>query len=192
MDLYRLGIKVYCAEHATLDLPELIPVFHRFIQEKSLDGLLIDVADYSHVHHGPGILLVAHEGNYAFEGSGGRRGLAYYAKRRTESTLADRLATACRRAFLASQRLAAAPEIAARLTFSGAEIQVYANDRLLAPNTRETLEALRAVLEPLCARLYRDRPWEILRAGTEAERFAVTLRAHGPIGIDTLLERLGP
>ncbi|MGQ0592819.1 MAG: hypothetical protein ACT4QB_09265 [Gammaproteobacteria bacterium] len=191
MDLYRMGIKVFCAEPAPLDLPELIPVFHRFIQGGSLDGLLIDVADYSHVYHGPGILLVAHEGNYALDECGGRRGLVYYAKRRGEGTLAQRLASVCRRAFLACRRLAEQPELAARLAFSGEAIQVFANDRLLAPNTDQTLAALRPALEALCDRLYRDQTWEITRNGAEPERFSVTLRASAPIGIDDLLTHLG-
>ncbi len=193
MDLHRLGIKVFCVEQASLPLPEIIPVFHRFIQNGSLEGLLIDVADYSHVYQGPGVLLVAHEGNYAFDGAGGRRGLVYYAKRRGAGSLADRLAHVCRRAFLACERMTAEAEIADRLSFSGSEIQVYANDRLVAPNTRETLKAMRPVLEGLCARLYPDRDWDLVREGSEQERFTVTLRAQGPMmGIGTLLERLGP
>lgn len=191
MDLHRLGIKVFCAECGPLDLPELIPVFHRFIQGSSLEGLLIDVADYSHVHHGPGILLIAHEGNYALDGSAGRRGLVYYAKRRSGGTLAERLATVCRRAFIACRTLAEQPEFAHRLVFSGEEIQLFANDRLLAPNTDRTLAALRPALEALCGRLYRDRTWGITRNGAEPERFSVTLRASAPIGIDDLLTHLG-
>ncbi len=190
MDLYRLGIKVFCAEPAPLDLPALIPVFHRFIQGHSLDGLLIDVADYSHVHHGPGILLIAHEGNYALDECGGRRGLVYYAKRRGEDTLAQRLATVCRRAFTACRRLAEQPEIAGRLVFSGEELQVFANDRLVAPNTDQTFAALRRAFEALCARLYRDQSWEITHEGAHTERFTVTLRASAPIGIDALVKRL--
>jgi hypothetical protein len=191
MDLHRLGIKVFCAECGPLDLPELIPVFHRFIQGSNLEGLLLDVADYSHVHHGPGILLIAHEGNYALDGSAGRRGLVYYAKRRSGGTLAERLAIVCRRAFMACRTLAEQPEIDNRLVFSGEEIQLFANDRLLAPNTDRTLAVLRPALEALCDRLYRDRTWEITRNGAEPERFSVTLRASAPIGIDDLLTRLG-
>lgn len=191
MDLYRLGIKVFCAGSAPLDLPELIPVFHRFIQGTSLEGLLIDVADYSHVHHGPGILLIAHEGNYAMDECGGRRGLVYYAKRRTDIGLTERLASVCRRAFMACRRLAEQPEFAHRLAFSGEAIQVFANDRLLAPNTDQTFAALRPVFEALCARLYGDQAWEITHDCAHTDRFTVTLRASAPIGIDDLLTHLG-
>jgi hypothetical protein len=188
-ELYRLGIKVFCTEPTPLALPAFIPMFHRVIQDRGLEGLLIDVADYSHVHHGPGVLLIAHEGNYAIDESGGRRGLAYYTKRRTEGSLAERLATACRRAFMACERLAREPEAAGRLAFSGAEIQVFANDRLLAPNTDATLAAFRPVLEALSARLYGDQKHQITRDGAADERFTATLRA-APIGTGELLRRL--
>ena len=69
----KFGIKVI-ATAAEIDLLDFIPVFHRWIQTQALDDLLLDVADYSHVHHGPGILLVAHEGKYAVDETGGEGG----------------------------------------------------------------------------------------------------------------------
>jgi hypothetical protein len=188
-DLYRLGIKVFCAQQAPLGLPAFIPMFHRVIQEQALEGSLIDVADYSHVHHGPGILLIAHEGNYAIDESGGRRGLVYYAKRRIGGSLAERLTTACRRAFMACERLVGETEAAGRLVFSGAELQVFANDRLLAPNTDATFEALRPALEALGVRLYGDPGCRITRDGEARERFMATLCAD-PIETGELLRRL--
>ena len=49
-------------------LDDFIPVFHRWIQKQTVSGhLLIDVHDYSHIHQGPGILLVGHEGNFSID-----------------------------------------------------------------------------------------------------------------------------
>ena len=76
MDLHRLGVKFFAADPTSIKLPDFIPVFHEWIQKQNLTGhLLIDVHDYSHVHHGPGILLVAHEGNVSLENEEGRPGL---------------------------------------------------------------------------------------------------------------------
>ena len=74
MDLQKIGMKFFAEDGSTIDLVEFIPIFHRWIQNKALSDLLIDVADYSHVHAGPGILLIAHEGNYAVDETGNRRG----------------------------------------------------------------------------------------------------------------------
>ena len=40
-------------------------MFHRWIQTRAVDGLLIDVADYTHLKDGPQVLLAGHEGNYS-------------------------------------------------------------------------------------------------------------------------------
>ena len=50
-----------------VELEEFIPVFHDWIQTQQLAELLIDVADYRHVPHGPGVVLVAHDAHYAMD-----------------------------------------------------------------------------------------------------------------------------
>ena len=66
-DLHRIGIKIPCTD-AAFPTRELVPVFHRWIQTGAIPGhLLVDVADYDHVPEGPGILLVAHEGNLGID-----------------------------------------------------------------------------------------------------------------------------
>src|SRR5256885_11267139 len=81
MDVHRLGVKLFAADAASVRLKDFIPVFHGWIQKQIFTGhLLIDVHDYSHMHQGPGILLVAHEGNVSIDVSDGRPGLMYYRK----------------------------------------------------------------------------------------------------------------
>ena len=68
MDLQKFGIKLYLNANGSFDATDFIPVFHRWIQDKVVDDhLLIDVADYSHIPDGPGIMLVAHEGNISLD-----------------------------------------------------------------------------------------------------------------------------
>src|SRR3990167_10318514 len=81
MELYRLGVKFFVGNPASVSLPGFIPIFHTWIQKQIVEGhLLIDVHDYSHIHQGPGILLVAHEGNFSLDMGEGRPGLLYYRK----------------------------------------------------------------------------------------------------------------
>jgi len=79
-DTYKFGVKLFF-ENSSRELADFIPVLHSWIQQQTLPGhLLIDVHDYSHVHHGPGILLVAHEANLSIDEAEGRRGLVYIRK----------------------------------------------------------------------------------------------------------------
>ena len=62
----RFCIK-FVAQDASLDEETLIPVFHEWIRERKLPGVMFDVVDYRHVPEGPGIMLITHEINYAME-----------------------------------------------------------------------------------------------------------------------------
>src|SRR5688572_25259119 len=94
----RLSVKFYLNNDNTLDWASLIPVFHRWIQTRAVEGLLIDVTDYKHVPQGPGLLLIGHEGDYAIDESDGRLGLRYTLKREPHTSLEAQLTTAIRRA----------------------------------------------------------------------------------------------
>ena len=188
-DVYRIGAKVFCTQGADLDLEELIPVFHRWIQQKRTSLMLVDVADYTHVPSGPGILLVAHEGNFMVDDLGGRRGLTFYRKQPLAGSLGERLVAVAREAVAAAQMLAAEPELSGRLGFSGAELSVYFNDRLNAPNTDECF----AAVKPELAKLF-DRALgagaKLTRPDDPRERLTVTARAAAAADLATLASRL--
>ena len=59
MEAKRVQVKVYAA--GAVPTERLIPVFHRWIREKTLDELALDVADYGHVHEGPGVVLIGQD-----------------------------------------------------------------------------------------------------------------------------------
>ena len=103
MDLHKFGIKFFAADAEKLDILKLIPIYHRWIQQGPLEDLLIDVADYSHVPSGPGVMLIAHEGNYALDETGHERGVVYYSKHRLEGELPERFAAVARKALKAAR-----------------------------------------------------------------------------------------
>ena len=147
MELYKLGIKIFVANPSAVDIRDLVPVFHSWIQEQKIDGhLLIDVHDYSHVQNGPGILLVAHEGNFSMDQAEGRLGLVYYRK---QPVAGDSLKIAVEAARSAVRVLEGEPTLNG-IRFRTNEFQVFSNDRLLAPNTA----AARAELEPAIKRAF--------------------------------------
>jgi hypothetical protein len=192
MDLYRLGFKFFAEPAANAaDPATCIAVFHRWIQTGALDGLLIDVADYSHVPHGPGVMLIGHEGHYALDGAGGRLGMRFDRKRPMDGTLPERLRRVCRTTLRACRLLEEAPELAGRLTFRGHELEFAASDRLLAANTEDTAKMLVPSLRELLATLYVDADCVLARESDTREPFRVTVSAPQAVGVAALVDRLG-
>lgn len=190
MELHKLGVKFFVQDPTQVGFLEFIPIFHRWIQNKALDDLLIDVADYSHVHAGPGILLVAHEGNYGIDETGNRRGLLYYSKHPLQGDLTERLATVCRKTLKACQLLEREPELEGRIKFRGEELQLFANDRLAAPNTDETFAEVEPVVTEFLTKLYSGEECRLNREPDPKERFSVTVKAPAPVEVGILLDRL--
>ena len=69
MNPLRLSVRL-AATTAIRDLEPAIDVFHRFIQQGLVEGLILDVADYRHVQHGPGVMLVGHDVDYGINHAG--------------------------------------------------------------------------------------------------------------------------
>ena len=49
MEFRKLAVKFFAEDPGAVQLKEFIPVLHRWIQERRVEGTLIDVADYSHL-----------------------------------------------------------------------------------------------------------------------------------------------
>src|ERR1041385_1225103 len=138
MELYKLGVKFFGPHGHRVDLTEFIPIFHEWIQKQIInDHLLIDVHNYSHIHEGPGILLVAHQGNFSVDFADDRMGFAYYRKQPIHS-VADILMPAVQGCRVLGEH----PRFRNRLNFSTDEALIFANDRLLAPNDDEVFSQL--------------------------------------------------
>jgi len=169
-ELYKLGIKIFVANSGVVTIRDFIPVFHSWIQEQKIEGhLLIDVHDYSHVQNGPGILLVAHEGNFSMDQAEGRLGLVYYRK---QPVAGDSLKIAFETAWSAVRLLEGETTLKG-IRFRTDEFLVFSNDRLLAPNTPET----RAELEPAIKHTFPGATVSLaLRAADPRERLAFVVK----------------
>ncbi len=190
MELHRIGIKVPIQEGLTLPALDFIQVFHQWIQAHTLPGVLIDVADYSHVHHGPGVLLVAHAGNYSVDEIGGWRGLSYYSKHTLSGDLTERLATVCRLALQACELLEREARFAGKLKFNAGELELFANDRLEAPNIAATEAALLPSVKLLLAKIYPGRECRIVRELDARERFSLKIASGAPATAADLLAKI--
>jgi hypothetical protein len=150
MDPHRvqhINVKVFAEDGQTIDLADAVPVFHRWIRDRVRPDLLIDVADYRHVTSGPGVLLIGHEANYSLDNRENRLGLLYNRKARDGGTLQSRLQHAYVAVMHACNLLEREDCFRGKLRFARGQLEVFVNDRLLAPNTPETLSVLRPEME---------------------------------------------
>lgn len=190
MDLHKIGIKFFTVDGNEIDILKLIPMYHRWIQQNALEDLLIDVADYSHVPGGPGVMLIAHEGNYALDETDRERGVLYYSKRPLKGDLPDRLAQVASKALKAAQLMSGDAELEGALKVPGNRLEFFANDRLTAPNTDAAYTELEPALVSFLNRLYAGAPYTVVRDTDPQERLSVRVEAKGEVALETLLARL--
>jgi hypothetical protein len=144
----RLGVKWFCSEGVSVSPETLIPVYHRWIREKRLEGLMIDVADYAHVPDGPGVMLIGHEADYSLdEGVGGSLGLLAVRKRIGSGSLGEALVATCRLGVAVVVALEAED---LGIQISMARCRVMLLDRLRYPTGSEVIqEASEQITEAL-------------------------------------------
>jgi hypothetical protein len=191
MDSHKISVKFFADIIAAPsgDI-HFVPVFHRWIQTQAVaDHLLVDVADYAHVHHGPGAVLIALEANFSTDQTDGHFGLMYVRKQPVEGSFVDRLRQAFAATLAGCKRLEEDPELGGRVHFRTDEALLRINDRLLAPNTAETFEAVRGELQQFLSELYGAQV--DLTHSPDAQRpFEVQIRAGASPSIADLLNRL--
>ena len=186
MNIQHFNIKFYLENPEAVNLADYATVFNTWIQNQRLEELLIDVADYLHVHNGPGIMLIGHEADYSLDNRAGRLGLLYNRKAQLEGTAQVMLAQAASAALTAAQIL----EKENGLKFNGSELQIFINDRLLAPNTTQTFVALETELKTFFDRLYNGAEYTLTHDTEPRERFTVNLKTEASFDVETLLKNL--
>src|SRR5690242_6157479 len=166
-----------------VDLEAVVPVFHTWIQGQIFDELLLDVADYSHVPDGPGVVLIGHEADYALDNTDGRLGVRYNRKAPWPGSNRERLAQATRSALNAFQRL----EQDFNLHFNNREIEIVINDRLLAPNTDASRQAAEPELRDFLDQLFAGEGYSVKYPSEGRKLFGVSVTAAREFSIEELL-----
>lgn len=190
MNSHKIVIKLFVEDPSRIDVHEFVPIFHSWIQQRLVpDHLLIDVSDYAHVHHGPGTLLVTHEANFYTDQGEGRLGLMYARKQPFPGTFTDRLRQAFVATLEACKRLETDPRLAGRIKFKTDELLVSIPDRLNAPSTPETFEAVRDDLQQFFTDAYGS-DIAIRQVGTDETPFKVEVVTKQAPPLDALLARV--
>ena len=190
MDLQKFNVKFFVASPGSVQLDDFIYIFNSWIQAS--DGAYYDIADYSHMYGGPGLVLVAHEANVSMDNTWNRWGLLYNRKQVLQGSNSDKLRWVFRAALENCRRIEEEPSIRGRIRFLGNEALFLVNDRLVAPNTEETFRAVRPDLEDLARTLYAGASFD-LEPGTRDRRDRFCVKLETPVSFDvvTLLRNLG-
>lgn len=189
----RLSVKLFASPDPGPDahLEPFIPLFHRLIQNASVEGLLIDVADYAHVPDGPGVILIGHEVDYGFDLREGRAGLLVTRKRCEGAAIAELIEDVLRKALGAVVAIEADGGAAVR--FGTDRVELHVADQLRMPNDEAGFEALRKEALPVAEKLFGAGTIEVVRRHEGDPRRALALELVAPSAADaeTLLGRLG-
>lgn len=191
MDLHKIGIKFFAANPNVVEMRTFIPVFHRWIQEQCIPGhLLLDVHDYSHVPEGPGILLVAQEGNFCMDEANGRVGLLYHRKLPIAGAPEARMNVVLKTALTACQLLERDPALKG-LTFRVDDTAIFANDRMQVPNTAAATDQFKelslASVRPLFGQATVD---AVAATGDARDRVTLTLKGPATARVSDLVSKL--
>src|SRR4029453_14807840 len=134
MNPQRLATKLFTTRPIAREhLHPFIGVFHRFIQQAAVPGLLIDVADYAHVPDGPGVILIGHDVDYGTALPGGHTGLLTTRKHAGDAGLAELFRDTLAKALAAARASETDDTVSVR--FAPDAIEISFPDRLAAPNS---------------------------------------------------------
>lgn len=182
MDTQHYVLDLYVADGVQLDLQAVVGHFHRWIAERVIDDVSIDVADYAHVLRGPGVLLIGHSVDVSLDLTEGRQRLRLRTKRARQQL---------EPALLLLLELAARLEAEAGVSFDAGALDVLINDRLRAPNTTSTFQAFRPQLERTFSGVY-GAAVDLAHRPDPRARFSVTVRSGSPPALAAMAERLAP
>ena len=191
IQLQHVNVKLIASEGAGVDLEPLIPIFHGWIRDRDFDELLLDVADYRHVPEGPGVMVIGHRANYSVDNTDGRLGVRYNRKASLDGTNQDRLAQAARAALAAFQRLETAETLDGKLRFGGRDVEVFINDRALAPNNDATRAAAQPELDAFFRKLFGGAGYTVTQETEPRRLFGVRAKSNKSFTLAELLANLG-
>jgi hypothetical protein len=189
MDLQKLNVKFFTERADAIPLTDFIGVFNSWIQAS--EGAYYDLADYSHVPGGPGMVLVAHEANVSMDNTGDRLGLLYSRKQLLEGSNGEKLRWVFGAALENCRRLEGEPALQGRLKFGGSEALFLINDRLIAPNAEATYQGIKPDLEAFLRQLYAGARFTLAWRQDPRQRFSLSIRTEGRFDVADLLKNLG-
>ena len=188
MELQKLNVKLFVEQPNSIPLTDFIEIFHSWIQAS--DGVYHDVADYSHMQAGPGIVLVANDAHVSIDESGNRRGLVFSQKTSLTGSNQAKLRTVLRRALENCRKLEAEPALRGKLRFAANEAVFSLNDRLLGENSQQAFAALKGDVEAVAAQLFGGAVVRVARDEDARQRLNVYIKTSATMDLSKALANL--
>ncbi len=188
MELQKLSVKFFVEPPSPVPLSRFIDVFHGWIQ--ATDGVYHDVADYSHMQAGPGIVLVANHANISIDETESRRGLLFNQKRRLSGSNQEKLRSVVAAALESCRKLEAEPSLRGKLRFSANEAVISVNDRLAGTNNEGSFQELKSEIEPFARQVYGNAEISFGRDNDTRKRLHVRIKTSGALDVNTVLKNL--
>jgi len=190
VNLQHVNVRLRIKPVGAAGLEPLIPVFHRWIQGRVFEELLLDIADYRHVPAGPGVILIGHQADYSVDNTDNVMGVRYNRKMVLDGNNHDRLTQATRSALAACQRLETEPTVNGKIQFNGQDVEVFINDRLAAPNTDSTREATKSELNGFFGKLFHGADFSLSHETDPRRLFGVSAKSSRLFSVADLLRNL--
>jgi hypothetical protein len=191
IQLQHVNTKLLATDSGRVELEPLIPIFHEWIRDRVFEEMLLDVADYRHVHDGPGVMVIGLQGNYSVDHTDGRLGVRYNRKAALGGTNADRLIQSTHAALVAFERLESESSMKGALRFGGRELEILVNDRALAPNTDATRRDVEPELHSFLGTLFRGHAYALTHETEPRRLFTVRVKTDRAFSIPELLANIG-
>ena len=171
----HLNVKLFLESSATIDLEKTINIFHSWIQERRLDDLLIDVADYRHVPSGPGVILIGHNAQYSLDLTNGEPGVLYNRKTVMEASLAEQTAQAIRANLEVCRLLTEKDALGNSFKLATDRLQLIVNDRLLASNDQDTFDRLKPQFTEGLIQALGEQAYQFTKDADPRKRLTITV-----------------
>ena len=188
-NLHKINIKWNLQDPEMLNDEELYRIFNEWISD-SCEEVLIDVADYKHLKHGPTTILIGHEANYFLESEDQTKGLVYARKQTQEGDLSTRLTATLRASLQGCIKLENHPELQGRLKFDGSKVRFTANDRLHAPNTKDNVQLFEQYLSPTLDTIFSPNNYTFDNEKKTSERLTVIVQTNSTADLSHLFKKL--
>jgi hypothetical protein len=198
-DIALLGDRLQISLHSEplrnpdVDMEQYVAVFHDWIRQSALGGLLIDVASYVHVPNGPGVLLIGHELDYGVRIALGRVELTCRHKRDPGSE-GNALKRCLRQLLQAAQLLEGASKLSETPTFHASDFVFRSNDRLRCANNPEVGSSVARTVGGLFCKALGTNTLDVASIGTEREALTLVIKrpvtGGEPEGVAVAMRRL--
>jgi hypothetical protein len=177
MDLQRIDLTACLDAPRGANLDSLLAIFGRWRNDKDHPAKWIDLADYAHMSHGAGVIIVGKQGIFVVTRFDPGLGLFYSGRSGYEGPNETRVIESFRRHLALTTALFGEPDYPAALKTLTGSWELAINDRLDFPNSDETDGLLRPPIQAALDRLFGAGSYEMVSGGDRQRRYGVSIRA---------------